>query len=191
MRWSASEVFLVSRTGLVINFGMLQQLTNTFFAAMHYLALSLGPLHQTMETLIFAYLASVSLAASQGLFPRLENVGTFKKISIVPTHATCGFSGPSTFCHSAEDAKSVQGCTQRLCVQDCPHRSASPTYTALLEGLQSCLPADHTDLHPYSRSNSTSFVFRSHKNCSSRQAPRLAAEFTLAVWLKPEGEGAM
>ncbi|XP_052593935.1 usherin [Peromyscus californicus insignis] len=158
---------------------------------MHYLALSLGFLRQIMNTLIFAYLASVSLAASQGLFPRLENVGAFKKISIVPTHATCGSSGPSTFCHSAADAKSVQGCTQRLCIQDCPYRSASPPYTALLEGLQSCVPADHTDLHPYSRSNSTSFIFRSHKNCPSLQAPKLAAEFTLAVWLKPEEEGVM
>lgn len=158
---------------------------------MHCLALLLSFLHRAIQTLIFAYLVAVSLAASQGLFPRLENVGAFKKVSTVPSNATCGFPGPSTFCHSVADAKSEQLCTPKLCIQDCPYRSASPPYTALLEGLRSCLPADNTELHPHSRSNSTSFRFRSHKNCSPLQAPRLAAEFTLAVWLKAEQEGVM
>lgn len=158
---------------------------------MHSLALSAGFLCHAVRTLILAYLASVLLAASQGVFPRLENVGAFKKVSTVPTHATCGFPGPSTFCRSAVAAEQVQSCTERLCIQDCPYRSASPPYTALLEGLRSCVPADHADLHPYSRSNSTSFIFRSHRNCPSLLAPRLAAELTLAVWLKPEQGGTM
>ncbi|XP_032771366.1 usherin [Rattus rattus] len=162
-----------------------------FSVIMHYLALLHGFLGQAIRTSILAYLASVLLAASQGVFPRLENVGAFKKVSTVPTHATCGYPGPSTFCGSAVAAEHAQLCTERLCIQDCPYRSASPPYTALLEGLRSCIPADHGDLHPYSRSNSTSFIFGSHKNCPSLQAPRLAAEFTLAVWLKPERGGTM
>lgn len=156
---------------------------------MYRLALSSDFLCQAIETLILTYLASVSLATSQGLFPRLANVGAFKKVSTVPTHATCGFPGPSTFCHSSMAAESVHLCKERLCIQDCPYRSASPPYTALLEGLRSCLPADSRDLHPYSRSSSMSFVFGSHKNCPSLRAPRLASEFTLAVWLKPEQGG--
>ena len=55
----------------------------------------LGFLCQAIETLIFAYLTSVSLAASQGLFQRLENVGALKKVSTVPTHAMCGFPVPA------------------------------------------------------------------------------------------------
>lgn len=159
---------------------------------MHYLALSPGFLCYTIKTLILAYLASVLvLAASQGVFPRLENVGAFRKVSTVPTHATCGFPGPSTFCRSPVAAEHVQLCTERLCTQDCPYRSASPPYTALLEGLRSCIPADDGDLHPYSRSSSVSFMFGSHQNCPSLRAPRLAAELTLAVWLKLEQGGAM
>ncbi|NP_067383.3 usherin precursor [Mus musculus] len=159
---------------------------------MHYLALSPGFLCYTIKTLILAYLASVLvLAASQGVFPRLENVGAFRKVSTVPTHATCGFPGPSTFCRSPVAAEHVQLCTERLCIQDCPYRSASPLYTALLEGLRSCIPADDGDLHPYSRSSSVSFMFGSHQNCPSLRAPRLAAELTLAVWLKLEQGGTM
>ncbi|XP_028616049.1 usherin isoform X2 [Grammomys surdaster] len=158
---------------------------------MYYLALAPNFLCHAIKTLILAYLASVLLAASQGIFPRLENVGAFKKVSTVPTHATCGFPGPSTFCLSTVAAERVQLCTERLCIQDCPYRSASPPYTALLEGLRSCIPIDNTDLHPYSRFHSMSFIFGSHKNCPSLRAPRLAAEFTLAVWLKPEQEGTM
>ncbi|XP_052056319.1 usherin [Apodemus sylvaticus] len=158
---------------------------------MHSLTLSPGFLCHAIKTSILAYLASVLLAASQGVFPRLENVGAFKKVSTVPTHATCGFPGPSTFCHSAVVTEQVQLCTERLCIQDCPYRSASPPYTALLEGLRSCIPADHGDLHPYSRSNATSFIFGSPRNCPPLLAARLAAEFTLAVWLKPEQGGTM
>ncbi|XP_055465169.1 usherin [Psammomys obesus] len=151
----------------------------------------MGFLCQAIKTFVFAYLASVSLTASQGIFPRLENVGAFKKVSTVPTQATCGFPSASTFCHPSVAAESMQLCTETRCVQDCPYRSASPPYTALLEGIRGCLPADYRDLRPHARSNSPSFIFGSHKNCPSLRAPRLAAELTLAVWLKPEREGVM
>lgn len=162
---------------------------------MNCLALSLGFgfLFQVIETLIFAYFASISLADSQGLFPRLENVGAFKKVSLVPTQAVCGLPDQSTFCHSSVEAESIRFCTQRFCIQGCPYRSSSPTYTALFSaGLRSCLIPDKNDLHPHSQSNSTSFIFGNHKNCySSSPSPRLAEAFTFTVWLKPEREGVM
>nr|XP_019599683.1 PREDICTED: usherin isoform X2 [Rhinolophus sinicus] len=157
------------------------------------LSLGFGFLFHVIETLIFAYFASISLAAPQGLFPRLENVGAFKKVSLVPTQATCGVPDHSTFCHSSPAAESVRFCAQRYCIQDCPHRSSPPNYTALLSaGLRSCVTIDKHDLHPNSPGNSTSLLFRNHENCfSSPPSPRLAASFTLAVWLKPEQEGVM
>ncbi|KAG3258086.1 usherin, transcript variant X1 [Ictidomys tridecemlineatus] len=162
---------------------------------MNCLALSLGfgILFQVIETLIFTYFASVSLADSRGLFPRLENVGAFKKVSLVPTQAECGLPHRSTFCHSSVDVESIQSCTQRFCTQGCPYRSSSPTYTALFSaGLRSCLIPDKNDLHPHSQSNSTSFIFGNHKNCSSSPpSPRLVEAFTFTVWLKPEREGVM
>lgn len=157
-------------------------------------ALSLGFcfLTHVTETLIFTYFAAISLAHSQGLFPRLENVGAFKNVSLVPTQATCGLPDRSTFCHSSA-AAGLGFCTQRLCIQDCPYRSSTPVYTALFsKGLRSCIIADERDLCPHCQSNSTSFLFGSHKNCfSSPPSPRLAVSFTLAVWLKPEREGGM
>lgn len=157
------------------------------------LSLSWGLLLHITETLIVAYFALISWADSQGLFPRLENVGAFKTVSVVPTHATCGLPDHSTFCHSSAVAESLQSCTQRLCVQDCPHRSAPPAYTALFSaGLGGCVAADTRDLRPDSPQNSTSFMFGNHTSCiSSPPPPRLAASFTLAVWLKPEREGVM
>ncbi|KAM9212500.1 usherin [Dugong dugon] len=162
---------------------------------MNCLALSLGFgfWFQVAETLIFTYFASISLAASQGLFPRLENVGAFKNVSLLPTQATCGLPDRSTFCQSSVEADRIRFCSQRFCVQDCPFRSEPPTYTALFSaGLRSCITADKQDLPPSSPSNSTSFIFGNHKNCFSSPPPlRLAASFTLAVWLKPEQEGVM
>ncbi|ELK32172.1 Usherin [Myotis davidii] len=157
------------------------------------LSLSWGFLLHITETLIVAYFALISWADSQGLFPRLENVGAFKTVSVVPTHATCGLPDHSTFCRSSAVAESLQSCSQRLCVQDCPHRSAPPAYTALLStGLGGCVAADTQDLRPDSPQNSTSFMFGNHTSCiSSPPPPRLTASFTLAVWLKPEREGVM
>ncbi|KAM5300669.1 usherin [Glossophaga mutica] len=162
---------------------------------MHCLALSLsfGFLFHILETSIFSYFASLSWADAQGLFPRLENVGAFKSVSVVPTHATCGLPDRSTFCRSSVAADSLEFCSQQLCVQDCPHRSAPPAFTALLSaGLGRCIARDQQDLRPYSPKNATSFIFGNHKNCfSAPPSPRLAASFTLAVWLKPEQEGVM
>ncbi|OPJ72274.1 estrogen-related receptor gamma [Patagioenas fasciata monilis] len=131
--------------------------------------------------------------SSQGHFPRLENVGAFKNVSIVPTQATCGLPDRSTFCHSSVAVESILSCTQRFCVQECPYRSSPSTYKLLLsEGLGTCITEDKRDLHPGSFSNTSSFIFHNHKDCfSTPRSLRLAASFTLTVWLKPEQEGVM
>lgn len=88
------------------------------------LPLGLGVWFHVTATVIFACFASTSWAASQGLFPRLQNVGAFRTVSAAPAPATCGLPAPSTFCHSSAAAESVQLCRRRVCVQDCPHRSS-------------------------------------------------------------------
>lgn len=157
------------------------------------LPLGLGVWFHVTATVIFACFASTSWAASQGLFPRLQNVGAFRTVSATPAPATCGLPAPSTFCHSSAAAESVQLCRRRVCVQDCPHRSSPATHVPLLSaGLGSCVTPDRRDLRPKSPGNATSFIFSNRKSCfSSPPSPRLAASFTLAVWLKPEQGGVM
>lgn len=166
-----------------------------FFVNMNCLVLSLGGgfLFHAIETLLLAYYAFLSLVSSQGHFPKLENVGAFKNVSIVPTQATCGLPDRSTFCHSSIAIESIQSCTQRFCIQECPYRSSPASYTALFStGLGTCITEDKNDLHPGSSINSLSFIFRNHKDCfSTPRSQRLTASFTLTVWLKPEQEGVM
>uniref|UniRef100_A0A8C9BFN6 Usherin n=1 Tax=Phocoena sinus TaxID=42100 RepID=A0A8C9BFN6_PHOSS len=162
---------------------------------MNCLALSLGFgfLFPTPKTWLFTYFASISWADSQGLFPRLENVAAFKKVSVVPTQATCGLPARSTFCQSSAAAEGLRVCPQRFCIQDCPYRSSPPTYTDLFSaGLRGCITVDRRDLSPDAHGPSASFIFGNHQSCfASPPAARLAASFTLAVWLKPEQEGVM
>uniref|UniRef100_A0A663LW22 Usherin n=1 Tax=Athene cunicularia TaxID=194338 RepID=A0A663LW22_ATHCN len=150
-------------------------------------------LFHAIETLILTYYDSFVLVSSQGHFPRLENVGAFKNVSTVPTQATCGLPHRSTFCHSSVAVESIMSCTQRFCVQECPYRSSPSSYKLLLsEGLGTCITEDKRDLQPGSFSNASSFIFHNHKDCfSTPRSLRLAASFTLTVWLKPEQEGVM
>ncbi|KAM9016840.1 usherin [Ara ararauna] len=167
----------------------------SFFVNMNCWALSLRCrfLFHAIEILILTYYESFVLVSSQGHFPRLENVGAFKKVSIVPTEATCGLPERSSFCHSSVAIESILSCTQRFCVQECPYRSSPSSYKLLLsEGLGTCITEDKRDLHPGSFSNASSFIFHNHKDCfSTPHSLRLAASFTLTVWLKPEQEGVM
>lgn len=150
-------------------------------------------LFHAIETLILTYYDSFVLVSSQGHFPRLENVGAFKNVSVVPTQATCGLPDRSTFCHSSVAVESIMSCTQRFCVQECPYRSSPSSYKLLLsDGLGTCITEDKRDLHPGSFSNASSFIFHNHKDCfSTPRSLKLAASFTLTVWLKPEQEGVM
>uniref|UniRef100_A0A8B9SU76 Usherin n=1 Tax=Anas platyrhynchos TaxID=8839 RepID=A0A8B9SU76_ANAPL len=157
------------------------------------LSLRCRVLFHAIETLILTYYDSFVLVSSQGHFPRLENVGAFKNVSVVPTQATCGLPDRSTFCHSSVAVESIMSCTQRFCVQECPYRSLPSSYKLLLpEGLGTCVTEDNKDLHPGSFSNASSFIFHNHKDCfSTPRLLRLTASFTLTVWLKPEQEGVM
>uniref|UniRef100_A0A8B9CDD6 Usherin n=1 Tax=Anser brachyrhynchus TaxID=132585 RepID=A0A8B9CDD6_9AVES len=157
------------------------------------LSLRCRVLFHAIETLILTYYDSFVLVSSQGHFPRLENVGAFKNVSVVPTQATCGLPDRSTFCHSSVAVESIMSCTQRFCVQECPYRSSPSSYKLLLpEGLGTCVTEDKKDLHPGSFSNASSFIFHNHKDCfSTPRLLRLTASFTLTVWLKPEQEGVM
>uniref|UniRef100_A0A8D2ISK6 Usherin n=1 Tax=Varanus komodoensis TaxID=61221 RepID=A0A8D2ISK6_VARKO len=117
-----------------------------------------GFLFPAIETLIMAYYTSLLLASSQGHFPRLENVGAFKHVSIVPSQATCGLPERSAFCQST--VESFHSCTQQFCTQECPYRSSPASYTAMLsERLGFCITRDKHDLHPGAFSNSSSFIF--------------------------------
>uniref|UniRef100_F6UX68 Usherin n=1 Tax=Ornithorhynchus anatinus TaxID=9258 RepID=F6UX68_ORNAN len=152
-----------------------------------------GFLFHAIETLHPASPASLQLASSGGHFPRLANIGAFKNVSIEPPYATCGLSSQSVFCQSSAAPGSIHSCTQQFCDQRCPYRSSHPNFTALLKvGLSSCISVDRADLPPGSPSDATSFIFGNHKDCfASPRSPRLAASFTLTVWLKPEQEGVM
>ncbi|XP_060102758.1 usherin [Heteronotia binoei] len=157
------------------------------------LPLHCGFLFHAIETFIMVYYTSLPLASSQGHFPRLENVGAFKNISIVPTQAICGLPDRSAFCQSSVGVESIELCTQRFCIQKCPYRSSSSSYIAILsEGLGTCITQDKNDLPPGSPSNSSSIIFHNLKGCfSTPRARRLGTSFTLTMWLKPEKEGVM
>lgn len=152
--------------------------------------LSLGFLCQIIETLIFAYLTSVSLAASQGLSQGWRT-WVFSRRYPLCQPIPCADSQSSALSLMVQRMLRECNSVPRGCVSRMALTAVSPPYAALLEGLWSCLPGDHTDLHSYSVSHSMNFIFRSHKNCPSLQAPGLAAEFTIAVWLKAEQEGVM
>ncbi|XP_053139313.1 usherin [Hemicordylus capensis] len=133
------------------------------------------------------------LASSQGYFPRLENVGAFKNITIVPTQATCGLPDRSAFCQSSVAVESIHSCIQQFCIQKCPYRSSAASYIAILsEGLGICITQDKNELHPGSSISSSSFIFHNLTGCfSTPRARKLGVSFTLTVWLKPEKEGVM
>uniref|UniRef100_A0A8D0L665 Usherin n=1 Tax=Sphenodon punctatus TaxID=8508 RepID=A0A8D0L665_SPHPU len=157
------------------------------------LPLGCGFLFHAIETLIVAYYTSLPLASSQGHFPKLENVGAFKTVSIVPSQATCGLPDRSTFCHSSASFESIRSCSKTFCIQECPYRSSPTFYIALLSaGLGTCITEDKNDVHAGSSSNATSFIFHNHQDCFSIPgSQRLTSSFTLTMWLKPEQEGVM
>ncbi|XP_042331708.1 LOW QUALITY PROTEIN: usherin [Sceloporus undulatus] len=157
------------------------------------LPLHCGLLFHAIETFIMAYYPSLPLASTQGHFPRLENVGAFKNISIVPTQATCGLSERKAFCQSSIAVESIHSCTQEFCSQECPYRSSPASYIVMLsDGLGICITRDKNDLHPGSSNNLSSFIFHNLQSCfSTPHAQKLATSFTLTVWLKPEKEGVM
>lgn len=134
------------------------------------------------------FCASLSLVAPQGVFPRLENIGAYKAVSVTPTGSTCGVPERTAFCQAAQVREDLQTCVQKFCIQGCPYRSSTPDYTDLLAA---CRKGDGQDHRPGAAPGSTSFVF---PNCSvSPSGVNLGPEswFTLTVWLKLEEDGVM
>ncbi|KAG8443758.1 hypothetical protein GDO86_009077 [Hymenochirus boettgeri] len=146
-----------------------------------------------LKTFLVGYCMYFPLVSTQGDFPKLENIGAFKPVTATPTDSTCGTPGRSVFCASDTDYKSIQTCSQLLCIQDCPHRSKTPTYQELLQPVfNNCVNKDGSDLHPMSKRNATSFIFYDHKDCFvSSPMWRTGISFTLTVWMKLEQEGEM
>ncbi|XP_041418335.1 usherin [Xenopus laevis] len=147
-----------------------------------------------LKTILLGYYIYLPLVSTQGVFPKLENIGAFKPITTTPVEATCGSPERSVFCHSDINIKNIQTCTQCLCIQECPHRSKMPTHHQFLQsGLGSCVKLDRSNHHGPTRGGSpTSFIFYDHKDCFVAPSTlRTGMSFTLTVWVKPEREGVM
>ncbi|XP_066526697.1 usherin [Hoplias malabaricus] len=132
----------------------------------------------------------------QGSFPKLENIGAYKPVSVEPYGVTCGIPERSAFCKPVKTQEDLLTCSQQFCVQDCPYRSSSPHHIDLLlsSRMGQCPQGDSPDLHPRAEAGSTSFVFRNQSGClASPSAPNLgpAGSFTLTVWLKLEEDSVM
>ncbi|XP_030630773.1 LOW QUALITY PROTEIN: usherin [Chanos chanos] len=138
---------------------------------------------------------SVRPVAPQGHFPRLENIGAHKPVSVAPASATCGVPERSAFCQPSAVPAGLLTCTQQFCVQGCPRRTSSPHPVDLLsDSLGACLTADGRDMPPQANAPSLSFIFRNQSKCfASPPAPDLgpASSFTLTAWLKPEEAAVM
>ncbi|XP_075719450.1 usherin [Rhinoderma darwinii] len=163
----------------------------SFCYKMHFFLLirKLGAFLHIFEALFFG----LPLLNAQGLFPELENIAAYKPIYTDPPDATCGIPKRSVFCQSDVNLQSIQTCTQRLCIQDCPYGVAAPGFRQLLkDDLGICVRKDKMDLRPMSSNNSNSFIFYDHKDCFVAASPlRIGSSFTLTVWLKPEQDGEM
>ncbi|XP_056624652.1 usherin [Triplophysa dalaica] len=149
--------------------------------------------HKGVMLLLYTlgFYASLSLVAPQGIFPRLENIGAYKSVSITPTRATCGIPERSAFCQAAQVREDLLTCVQKFCIHECPYRSSTPDYTNLLD---MCWKGDVQDHRPGAEPGSTSFVFPNLRDCSvSPSGVNLGPEssFTLTVWLKLEEDDVM
>lgn len=117
-----------------------------------------GLLFPVPETWLFTYFASISWADSQGLFPRLENVAAFKKVSVVPTQRRAE-SQPKALSVRALPHPGALGLCLWL-VPGLPLPVIAPTYTNLFSaGLQGCIIRDQRDLSPNSHNHTASFIF--------------------------------
>uniref|UniRef100_F7ALI8 Usherin n=1 Tax=Xenopus tropicalis TaxID=8364 RepID=F7ALI8_XENTR len=153
----------------------------------------LNMLLDSLKPILLCCYIYIPIVSSQGRFPKLENIGAFKPITTTPAEATCGSPERSVFCQSDIHIKTIQTCTQRLCIQECPHRSKTPTHRQLLQsGLSNCVKLDQNDLRPSTKGNATSFIFYDHRDCFvAPSTPRTGTSFTLTVWVNPEREGVM
>uniref|UniRef100_A0A8C1J3X3 Usherin n=1 Tax=Cyprinus carpio TaxID=7962 RepID=A0A8C1J3X3_CYPCA len=136
------------------------------------------------------FYASLGLAAPQGNFPRLENIGAYKSVSTMPTRATCGIPERSTFCQAGQVQEDLHTCIQKFCIQECPYSSSTLDYTDILAtSVGMCWKGDAQDHRPGAEADSTSFIFPTSRGCQASPSTLSfgpASSFTLTVWLKLE-----
>ncbi|XP_016124971.1 usherin [Sinocyclocheilus grahami] len=141
------------------------------------------------------FYASLGLAAPQGNFPRLENIGAYKSVSTMPTRATCGIPERSTFCQAGQVQEDLHTCIQKFCIQECPYSSSTLDYTDILAtSMGMCWKGDAWDHRPGAEVDSTSFIFPTSRGCPASPSTLsfgLASSFTLTVWLKLEQDTVM
>uniref|UniRef100_A0A8C7Q6N4 Usher syndrome 2A (autosomal recessive, mild) n=1 Tax=Oncorhynchus mykiss TaxID=8022 RepID=A0A8C7Q6N4_ONCMY len=152
--------------------------------------------------------ASINLPLRQtGHFPRLENIGAHKPVTLSPSRSSCGTPKRTTYCHSPTSLQELHNCSQAFCNQECPYRSSTPPHAPLLLPAHwgTCVTQDGLD--PRSRAgtggegvregdgSSRSVIFRwTQGGCVASppfQSLGHLGSFTLAVWIKPEAPGDM
>ncbi|XP_026107420.1 usherin-like [Carassius auratus] len=141
------------------------------------------------------FYASLGLAAPQGNFPRLENIGAYKSVSTMPTRATCGIPERSTFCQAGQVQEDLHTCFQKFCIQECPYSSSTLDYTDILAtSAGMCWKGDARDHRPGAKADSTSFIFPTSRGCPASPSTLSfgpASSFTLTMWLKLEQDTVM
>ncbi|KAJ7988959.1 hypothetical protein DPEC_G00314590 [Dallia pectoralis] len=140
---------------------------------------------------------------SQGHFPRLENIGAHKPVTLSPARSTCGYPESSTFCLSSSAPEELHNCHQAFCNQECPYRSSMPPSAPLLLPTHwgTCVTQDGLDSSPWAEQggerdgSSRSVIFRVTQGGCVASPPSQSlghqSSFTLAVWIKPEAPGDM
>ncbi|XP_019935888.2 usherin isoform X2 [Paralichthys olivaceus] len=153
-------------------------------------------------------LLSLSLkpASSQGNFPRMENIASFKPVSTSPPRSTCGVPERSSYCQSPSSQTDLLTCYQAFCIQECPYRSSTPPYALLLLPAHrgSCVTEDREDTRPGTGTStdsesvsggSSSLLFQPVQNgcLVSPPSQKVGAmgSLTLALWIRTSSPGEM
>ncbi|XP_078452070.1 usherin [Lampetra planeri] len=151
--------------------------------------------------LLLPLLLVASRAAALGLFPRLENVAAFRPVRLTPPGATCGLSGPTTFCFPSPGPGEGGGgpaCRPALCANACPHRAATPPHSTLGSRSWAGEPGACAAVDPGGQGPSGAGAgepvlrFAEDGDCLATlpsESLGAAASFTVAVWLQKEGTG--
>ncbi|CAD5123124.1 DgyrCDS11497 [Dimorphilus gyrociliatus] len=131
-------------------------------------------------------------------FPSLRNLAKTKKISTVPSDATCGSGQREAFCLSSVIEESITTCKQGFCSQACPYRSSIvKDYLDLFKasGFDLCVTADTVNKRPNSNSG-FSAVFKDDPKCTLIPADTILIQttasftFTSWAWLNSDVSGA-
>ncbi|KAL0969312.1 hypothetical protein UPYG_G00225390 [Umbra pygmaea] len=158
-----------------------------------------------IPSLLWLYILVLCLtpdpATSQGHFPRLENIGAHKPVTLSPGHSTCGYPERTTYCLSPTSLEELHNCSQAFCNQECPYRSSTPPHAPLLYPTHwgNCVTQDGNDSGPRAEQEGVgsngSVIFQLIPGGCVASPPSQSlghlSSFTLAVWIKPQAPGTM